>query len=77
MPLVRQHIQPERPMHRTYVPAGIGNVCEKTRISRERRNSQALRKLYLRTKARAESNAALPVEQMMEREPVSIGWGKQ
>lgn len=67
-----------RPMHRTYVSTIIRNVCEKAGIPSEKGSPQALRKLYLSTKAGIESNVALLVEQamerMMEQEQFSIGW---
>ena len=67
-----------RPMHRTYVSAVIRNVCEKAQIPSEKGSPQALRKLYLSTRAGIESNVALLVEQamerMMEQEQLAIGW---
>ena len=67
-----------RAINRTYVPILMKPVCEAARIPDGRANPQALRKLYLSTRAGIESNIALLVEQamerMMEQEQLSIGW---
>ena len=67
-----------RAINRTYVPILVKPVCEAARIPDGRANPQALRKLYLSTRAGIESNIALLVEQamerMMEQEQLSIGW---
>ena len=67
-----------RAINRTYVPILMKPVCEAARIPDGRANPQALRKLYLSTRAGIESNIALLVEQAIERMPeqeqFTVGW---
>lgn len=67
-----------RAIKRTYIPILVKPVCEAAQIDDSRATPQALRRLYLSTRAGIESNISLLVEQamerMMEQEQLSVGW---